>query len=472
MASPAPGDWQALHHRLSGAVILPGAPAWDRIRRPRMERFADVEPLAVVRCADTADVAAALEFVRRNGLPVAIRSGGHDFAGRSASTGVILDTSMIDHVEVSGATTTVGGGARLGFVYRALGHHARTIPGGCGATVGIAGLTLGGGLGVLGRRRGLTCDSLRSAQIVLADGHIVTCDDRHEPHLFWALRGAGAGYLGVVTQLTFETIPAPHCLVFELTWDASQAAGVLAAWQAWAPDTPPEMAASLLLNTPADPAQPLRVTVLGAVHDTDDDTANGMLNEFVAAAGAAPATSWRQAAPWLATKDLLAGRAPGTDTGSSYSKSEFHDRPLPAEAIDELVTGMISGRVTGEARELDFSPWAGAYNVPAIDATAFPHRRARFLLKHAATLVTHAPGTITSAPHLPLSPWLTRSWHTAHQYGTGGVYPNFPDPDLAEPAKAYFGPNLPRLVRVKRTCDPRGVLAPLEMPAPRETLCP
>jgi FAD/FMN-containing dehydrogenase len=455
------GDWPALHRRLSGALILPGDPSWDRARQPQMQRFADVEPLAIVRCADTADVATALEFVNSNQLPIAIRSGGHDFAGRSTSTGVILDTSMVDHVEVSGTTAIIGGGAKLGRVYGALDRYACTIPGGCGATVGIAGLTLGGGLGVLGRRRGLTCDWLRSTWVVLADGNIVTCDERHDADLFWALRGAGAGYFGVVTELVFETVPAPPCVVFELTWDAAQATGTLAAWQAWAPDAPAEMAASLLLNAPADAAQPLQVTVLGAVHDTDADTATSMLTEFVTAVGHAPQTKRQWSVPWLEAKDLLARLAPSTGSGFSYSKSEFHDRPLPADAIDQLVTGMISNRVPGEARELDFSPWAGAYNAAAVDATAFPHRGARFLLKHVATIVTDASGTAPPTRHPRPGPWFRRSWQTAHRHGTGGVYPNFPDPDLADPDHAYFGPNLPRLITLKRLYDPGGVLAPL-----------
>lgn len=444
------GDWQAFQRRLSGALLLPGDPAWERARQPQMQRFAAVEPAAIVRCADTADVATALEFVNRNQLPMAIRSGGHDFAGRSSSTGVVLDTSMIDHVKVSGTAATIGGGAKLGRVYGALDRYARTIPGGCGATVGIAGLTLGGGLGVLGRRRGLTCDWLRSARVVLADGNIVTCDERHDADLFWALRGAGAGYFGVVTELVFETVPAPPCVVFELTWEAGQEARVLAAWQAWAPDAPVEMAASMLLSAPADAAQPLQVTVLGAAHDTGADTATDLLTEFVTAVGHGPRTRRQWSVPWLEAKDLLGKLAPSTDSGFSYSKSEFHDRPLPADVIDRLVTGIISDRIPGEARELDLSPWAGAYNAPAVDATAFPHRGARFLLKHAATIVTDAPGT---AP----SHWLDRSWQTAHRHGTGGVYPNFPDPDLTDPAQAYFGPNVSRLVTVKRLYDPASV---------------
>ncbi|MDQ6848971.1 MAG: FAD-binding protein, partial [Actinomycetota bacterium] len=116
-------------------------------------------------------------------------------------------------------------------VYDALHQHGRTIPAGCGPTVGIAGLTLGGGLGLLGRVHGLTCDALISAQVVLADGRMVECDTQCDPELFWALRGAGGGQFGVVTSLVFATVPEPHATRFELHWTDGAAAAVIAAWQ-------------------------------------------------------------------------------------------------------------------------------------------------------------------------------------------------------------------------------------------------
>ena len=121
----------------------------------------------------------------------------------------------MDSVAVEGERATIGAGARLGAVYDALDAHGRTIPAGCGPTVGIAGLTLGGGLGILGRLHGLTSDSLRAAQVVLADGRVVDADA--DPSC-WALRGAGGARFGVVTSLAFATIPAPRTTAFELAW--------------------------------------------------------------------------------------------------------------------------------------------------------------------------------------------------------------------------------------------------------------
>ena len=117
-----------------------------------------------------------------------------------------------------GDLATIGAGARLAEIYSALHNHQATIPAGCGPTVGIAGLALGGGLGVLGRTCGLTCDRMTAAQIVLADGNLITCGETSEPDLYWALRGAGAGNFGVVTALTFRTIPEPDAVAFHLSW--------------------------------------------------------------------------------------------------------------------------------------------------------------------------------------------------------------------------------------------------------------
>ncbi len=128
-------------------------------------------------CASAADVAGAIAAAREEGLPLAVRSGGHDFAGRSSTEGVLIDVSPLDAVEVVDGGARIGAGALLGDVYDALEVHGVTLPAGCGTTVGIAGLTLGGGLGILGRLHGLLSDSLRGAQVVLADGRVVEADE-------------------------------------------------------------------------------------------------------------------------------------------------------------------------------------------------------------------------------------------------------------------------------------------------------
>ena len=440
--------WRELETAVGGDVVRPGAADYDTLRRPAIPRFEDVRPAAIVRCAGPEDVAAALAFARSAGLPVAVRSGGHCFAGRSTSEGVVLDVSPLGAVAVAGERATIGAGARLGDVYDALDAHGLTIPAGCGPTVGIAGLTLGGGLGILGRLHGLTSDSLRAAQVVLADGRVVTCDAETEADLLWALRGAGGGRFGVVTSLVFETIPAPPMTAFELVWAPAAAAALMAAWQEWAPAAPDAMAASLLLN--ADGGT-LRVRVFGAMAASEAETTR-QLDQLAAAAPTAATVrtgSSREAKRFLSGL----GEADEEDAGHPFSKSEFIAQRLPSEAIDALLAHL---RTAPGAAELDFSPWGGAYTRVAREATAFAHRTARFLLKHAIVVDPDA----TAGGRAAARDWLARSWELAHPFGTGGVYPNFPDPDLDDWDAAYHGANRERLLAVKRRYDPDGVFGP------------
>ena len=264
-------DWGVLRGSISGEVVLPGSPAYEPTRKPAIANFGAVRPQAVVLCGTLQDVSGAVSFARRHGLHVAPRSGGHCFAGRSSTEGIVVDVSPMRSVSVSGGVATVGAGARLGGVYDALDAHGLTIPAGCGPSVGIAGLALGGGLGILGRKHGLTSDNLVSARVVLADGVVVECDEHREGDLFWALRGAGGGNFGAVTSLVFGTLPAPDATAFHLRWPRARAAAVVDAWQRWAPAAPEEMAASLLVVAPGDPGKPPAINLFGAMLGAESD---------------------------------------------------------------------------------------------------------------------------------------------------------------------------------------------------------
>ena len=163
----------------------------------------------IVRCATPHDVSETISFLGRHRLEHVTRSGGHCFGGRSSTRGVVIDVTPMRSISVTGDEVSVGAGTRLGDLYDALQDHDVTLPAGTCPPVGIAGLALGGGLGILGRTYGVTADRLVGAEIVLADGRTVDCDAHHDDELFWALRGAGTGNFGVVTSLRFRTVPAP-----------------------------------------------------------------------------------------------------------------------------------------------------------------------------------------------------------------------------------------------------------------------
>jgi FAD/FMN-containing dehydrogenase len=455
--TPATVDWAALRGVIAGEVLRPGAPGYEQARKPAIAQYQAIRPQAVVRCLGPADVAETISFARCSQLPVAARSGGHDFAGHSSTQGIVIDVTPMRAVSVSGDVATVGAGARLAEVYQGMAGLGLAIPAGCGPDVGIAGLTLGGGLGILGRQHGLTCDRLLGAQVVLADGRVVDCDGRHHQDLFWALRGAGGGNFGVLTSLVFRTVTAPHLTVFHLTWPQANAVRLIEAWQSWAPGAPDEMAASLLVTASGDTGAPPVCHVFGAMTGPES-TATGLLADLVARAGTDPVSMDSKYLPFLDSKRYLAElgdqmtapSAAGQPSPRSFSKSEYFGRPLTPAAIVALVSNFQQGRVSGQSRELDFSPWAGAYNRVPTAATAFAHRDARFLLKHAVTIGADTPADGRAAAHR----WLTRSWAAVHPLGTGGVYPNFPDPGLADWAHAYHGSNYGRLRQVKAGYDP------------------
>jgi FAD/FMN-containing dehydrogenase len=456
-------DWGALQRAIDGDVVLPGSPDYESVRKPVMARFEHLRPVAVVRCASSADVAATLAVARGLGLPTVIRSGGHSVAGRSATDGVVLDVRPMGSVAVAGEVATVGAGLRLGELYDALATHGLTIPAGCGPSVGIAGLTLGGGLGILGRKHGLTCDHLLRAQVVLADGRVVDCDEHHDGELFWALRGAGGGQCGVVTSLVFRTLPAPATTVFHLVWPPAAAAAVVQAWQAWAPVAPDELDATLRLTAAGDGGRPPGVEVVASVLDGEADAAE-LLDELVGRVGADPVEVTRRHLSHREAKRYLEGLGSFEDRrersgpeqpqqpGHLYTKSEFFRRPLPGETVAALVDHLTQGVAAGRSREVDFLPWGGAYNRLPADATAFAHRGESFLVQHLVEVDADAAAAERGAAR----DWLARSWALVHPWGSGGVYPNFPDPDLQDWAHAYHGTNYDRLRRVKAAYDPGG----------------
>ncbi|MGZ0153345.1 FAD-binding oxidoreductase [Kribbella sp. WER1] len=374
---------------------------YDGLRRPAQPRYAEIRPRAIARCASPDDVAEALAYARSRSLPVAPRGGGHCFAGRSSTTGLLIDLSPMDGVSVEDRRVTVGAGARLVGVYRGLYEYGLTLPAGCGATVGIVGLTLGGGLGLLGRRYGLTCDRLADATVVLANGNVVRGDDE----LLWALRGAGGGF-GVVTSLVFDAVPSPAATRFRIRWARERAADVIAAWQDWAPDAADDVTASLAVAGD-------RVEVFGA-----------SLGAFDRGPFADGELEVRDDLSWPALKASLSEDGDGRVV---HSKSEFVHTALPRAVIADLL---------GTGCDLNFTPMGGAYNRVPADATAFAHRDERFLLEHTG----------------PDRDAVRRSWSVAHPHASGHAYPNFPDPEV--PTRAYHGVNYERLLTLKRKYDP------------------
>src|SRR3954468_21706613 len=458
--------WHRLAAGLDGEVIPPGAPGKPPARLAYDPLFDDVRPRAIVRVASTRDVGRTIAFAREHGLRFAARSGGHSYAGYSLSNGIVIDVSSLDRVtaDLAAKRATIGSGASLMQVANGLASDGLLVPGGTCATVGIAGLTLGGGQGVTGRRFGLTCDSLQGATVVLADGSVVRCDENRRPDLFWGLRGGGGGNLGIVTSFTFAAHPLTHLTICSLSWRWSDAAHVIRAWSDWAPSAPHELWSSLRLRW--IPGSGPQVSMIG----TWSGSASGLspvLDDLTASVP--PVTRSMSTLPYLDVAKLYAGcSGQSADECSlqihggvlprqaSLAKSDFFDHRISAADVNAML-GRIEARSTSALRSSSggaiFDSWGGQIAQLGDRATAFPHRQARFLAQEFVTFSTVPDDTTLSANRQ----WLTSLWRTLRASASGAAYVNYIDPELDGWERAYYGANLDRLVEVKRRYDPDDV---------------
>ena len=466
--SPVEADWTALARSLQGTLVRPNSPRYQTAYQLYSPRFDGIRPTAIAYCASPADVQSCLSFARKFSLPLAARGGGHSYAGYSTTTGLVVDVTRMNAVQVnaSAGNAIVGAGARLIDVYAAVAQRGMVIPAGSCPTVGIAGVTLGGGIGVLGRKFGLTCDNLLAAQVVVADGRILTCDAHTNADLFWALRGGGGGNFGVVTSFTFQTHQVATLSLFTLNWPWSSAANMVNAWQNWAPHTPDELWSNcLLLGTGDKSADP--IARVNGVYVGDTTALNTLLRQLTSQISVAPASSYVSESGILETMLIeagcygktvsechLPGQTPdGQEQRDTYSaKSDFYTRALPRQGIDNLVNAIdrrqASSTIAGGGILLDAC--GGAINRVAADATAFAHRDALFSAQYLAHWNASDPAAVVTANYS----WMADTWQAMRPYASGAAYQNYIDPNLADWQNAYYGANLSRLQRIKAIYDP------------------
>ncbi|MFF5446232.1 FAD-binding oxidoreductase [Streptomyces sp. NPDC012888] len=464
-------DYGALRAALDGRVVPAGDPAYAEARELYQPRYDRAAPGAVAYPAHDGDVAVCLDFARRSGVPVVARGGGHSYAGWSTCTGLVVDLGALAGVTSGTGEVRVGAGARLGDLQTELARLGRVVPAGLCPTVGVAGLTLGGGLGVGSRAYGATCDALTGARIVTPDGAVREVDAGHDPELFWALRGGGGGNFGVVTEFRFRTRPAPGgCGFAELRWDRRDAAAVLAGWQRWLADLPDPLwtQVEFVVRGPA-PEAAVRVAGLDGAAQVDRETARltGLVGARPRHGSSIPlghtellrTLSGCASLPEEACRlpGELPGRGPGGRLGREdyAARSDFWPAPgLPAGAVDAVLAAV--DRYPAEVPagghavvQLD-GVCGGALNRVRAGDTAFVHRDGAFLAQY---LVYWPPGTAAGpkAPHLA---WLDRLWEGLRPWAAGPAYQNYADPRLRSWAGAYYGANLERLRRVARTYDP------------------
>lgn len=448
-------DWQQLTRAVTGRVRLPGTRGYDQVRLVENPRYDDARPLAVLTAASPRDVGTAFAFAQDHGIPIAVRSGGHSYPGWSAgSRSLVIDCRGLNQIAVTDSTAVIGAGAALAPVYAALAARGRAVPGGSCATVGIGGLTLGGGVGVLVRSLGLTCDSVAGMQIVTADGVARSVDEHHEPDLFWALRGGGGGHLGVVTSFTFETSAAPEVARFYLSWPVVAAARVVAAWQAWAPETDARLWSTCkVLGGAAHPDGP-SVLVSGTWTGPGAPDLRGLLDHCPApAVRTGRRTSYGDAmAAYAGCSSIPVARC-HTGPGGALQRESFGAtshvgyQALSGDGITRLLDQVERAQTSGlKEAGLSMDALGGVVRDLAPQDTAFVHRRALMTVQYTATF-TGAGGTTADDYVRGFRKALTPYWGDH-------AYVNYADPTLADPQQAYFGANAERLAEIRKTYDP------------------
>ncbi|MTV24104.1 FAD-binding oxidoreductase [Nitriliruptoraceae bacterium ZYF776] len=447
-----PADLVArLRDQVFGAVLTPADEGFDRAHRPYYGGFDDLRPAVVVRPSDASDVATVVRVAAEAALPLAVRSGGHGLAGYgTVHDGIVLDLSSLDDLALDPTTRTAwtGAGVTTGRYTAAADAHGLATGFGDAPTVGIGGLTVGGGLGFLSRRDGLTIDSLLAAEVVTADGVVRTVDAEHEPDLFWGIRGGG-GNLGVVTRLRFALHDVREVTGGLLVLPA--APDVLAGVVRVATEAPDAL--SLMANTMVAPPLPFLPPSL-----------HGQLITMLVVAHAGPrADAERDLTPLRALADPLVD-----ELGPIPYSALFEGGP-PADAHPAAVTRTMyrSGFATGDAAAaldglrrssadmavVQLRPLGGAIARIASDATAYAHREQALMVNVAAmTMDPAAIGEHTA--------WADALAADLHEPGNDGAYVNFLGDEGPDRVRAaYPGPTGDRLRALKRRYDPTNLFS-------------
>jgi FAD/FMN-containing dehydrogenase len=430
---------------IRGRVIRPGDDDYDAARRVHNLAY-DAYPALIVRVADAGDVATAIEFAAETGLELAVRGGSHSLAGHSTGDGVlVIDLSAMKglHIDPDRALVWAEAGLTAGEVTNALAEHGLAVPFGDTGNVGIAGLTLGGGIGYLARKHGLAIDHLVSAELVTGDGELLTVSATEHPDLFWAIRGGG-GNFGIVTRFVYEAVPVGMVYGGALALPATPE---VLAGLATVGDTAPDeltiiagvMTAPPMPFVPEDWVGKLVVFVTGVF---DGDLEAGAAAFAPIRALAEPVVDLLGPMPYPTIYQITEGAA---QASPNIVRSAFVDT-FDDEAARLTLDAMSNATSPGAMFQL--RPLRGAVARVAPEATAFAHREARFLV----AIITLYDGD--AAPHLA---W-TESLFEALRPLARGVYSNFVAAEgEARVRDAYPDATYARLAAVKAEYDPDNV---------------
>ncbi|HEV7600411.1 MAG TPA: FAD-binding oxidoreductase [Bradyrhizobium sp.] len=410
-----------------------------------------IAPRVRVVAGSAAAVSSTILWATRNGVKFAIRSGGHSYEGLSQSPDLVIDVRGMAGIELSAdkKSVSIGSGASLGSVYMALAPSRLAIPAGSCFPVGVAGHSLGGGFGLLGRPFGLACDGILSMEMVDASGQVRNVSETENPDLFWALRGGGNGNFGVVTNFNFRTSAVNMVARFGMTWNKpiAQAVKVVQAWQQWLEDLPPAITCILKLEKASGGLIKVRLFGLSVQSESKLKVELTRLQKV-----AGPAVDFStKSTRFLDAAIIFNGgkNAPPYESVFQKAKSDYVTDPMSERGILTLLRGLQSAP---KPIAVLFDSYGGEINKVASDATAFVHRgKNRYSIQYTKEWTEAADSdanvAMMRALHTPMRPFVS-----------GGAYVNYCDLDLGDGhAKAYWGDNLPRLMRIKAQYDPNNV---------------
>ncbi|MEU4546875.1 FAD-binding oxidoreductase [Nonomuraea dietziae] len=446
----AEAAWRALGRALSSGANLyrPHAGGYSRLADPWNLRYAGVRPAGIVACATPADVQAAVRWASAHGLPLAARSGGHNYAGYSTTPGLLISLRRMDQVRPRGRRLLVGGGATNSDVYLARSS-GLYFPGGRCPGVGVAGLALGGGLGFNDRKWGLTCDRMVSTELVLADGSLVRASGREHADLLWACRGGAGGNFGINTAFVFDAVEVAGqvATVFDLTFDVRRGAALMERLQEILQhDRTGDVDCRAGFSVSG--TGPAAITLLGQYLGREE-TARRLLAPLLALS---PSRKFIEQRQFWAAQDYLMMKP---ERAAMASASLVPDRWLPRQTVQAIVEAVTAWQPpAGATGYVTLFAMGGHIGGVTATETAFAHRGATFVIDIGAewrpAASEQAVGRLRAQ---------TRALYRRlrSELGTSAAYVNFPDPDLADWEQAYYGANYQRLVQVKRHYDPGGV---------------
>jgi hypothetical protein len=438
-----------LEGRVRGEVLAPGSAGYDEMRGLYNASF-DRRPAAILRCRDSADVAAGIEAAREEGLALAIRCGGHNAAGLgSVDDGLVLDLREMNRVEVDArsGTVRVQGGCTWADVDAATYPRGGTVPSGIVSSTGVGGLTLGGGIGYLTRAYGLTIDSLLEANLVLADGRTITASESSHPDLFWAIRGGG-GNFSVVVEFIFRMRPVTDIVGGPTFWHIDRAEEILHWYQDFIQDLDERLngfyAAMRVPPGPPFPEHLWGEHVVGAMW-----CFTGQAEEseelFARIRATEPMVDAVQPMPLPALNSAFNELYPAGYQW--YWKADFVDH-LSEEMIAEHVR--FGGDIPNMLSTMHLYPINGAVHRVGAEQTAFAHRDSTW----AEVIVAVDPDPVGFGP---AKEWAHRYWEATRPDAGAGGYVNFMMAEGPDRIRATYGPNYDRLTEIKATYDPGNV---------------